>query len=89
MMEYAKGVRYYSRTFLEPRISISFKTGRHASFKASYNRTTQHINQISNSISPFNSLEVWLPSGPNIKPQLADIADLGLHHILARTAPLI
>ncbi len=77
MMEYAKGIRYYSRTFLEPRISISFKTGRHASFKACYNRTTQHINQISNSISPFNSLEVWLPSGPNIKPQLADIADLG------------
>jgi len=77
MMKYAKGVRYYSRTFLEPRISISFKTGRYASLKASYNRTSQHINQISNTISPFNSLEVWLPSGPNIKPQLADIGDLG------------
>jgi hypothetical protein len=77
MLKYTKGVRYYSRTFLEPRISVSVKTGRYASLKASYNRTTQHINQISNSISPFNSLEVWLPSGPNIKPQLADIGDLG------------
>ncbi len=75
--EYAKGVRYYSKTYLEPRISVSFKTGKYASLKASYNRAIQHINQINNSISPFNSLEVWLPSGPNIKPQFADIFDLG------------
>jgi len=75
--EYAKGVRYFTRTFVEPRISLSVRTGRYSSVKASYNRTTQHINQISNSISPFNSLEVWLPSGPNIKPQHADIYDLG------------
>jgi hypothetical protein len=75
--KYAKGVRYYSRTFLEPRISLSFRTGRNNSVKASYNRASQHINQISNSISPFNSLEVWLPSGPNIKPQCADIFDVG------------
>ena len=75
--KYEKGVRYYTRNFLEPRISVSARTGRHASLKASYNRTIQNINQISNSISPFNSLEVWLPSGPNIKPQQADIADLG------------
>ena len=49
-----------------------------SSLKASYNRSVQHINQINNSISPFNSLEVWLPSGPNIKPQYADIYDLGV-----------
>jgi hypothetical protein len=75
--EYAKGVRYYSKSFLEPRISISFKIAKFTSLKASYNRNIQHINQINNSISPFNSLEVWLPSGPNIKPQYADIFDLG------------
>ncbi len=50
---------------------------KHASIKASYNRNTQYINQINNSISPFNSLDVWLPSGPNILPQHADIYDLG------------
>jgi hypothetical protein len=75
--EYPKGKRYYSKNFLEPRISLSVRTGRLASLKASYNRTTQHINLINNSISPFNTLEVWLPSGPNIKPQYADIFDLG------------
>ena len=74
---YAKGVRYYSRSYLEPRLSLSFKAGKYTAIKASYNRTTQYINQINNSISPFNSLEVWLPSGPNIKPQYADIFDLG------------
>ena len=75
--EYAKGVRYYSRNYIEPRVSFSFKTGKLASLKASYNRTVQHINQINNSISPFNSLEVWLPSGPNIRPQYADLFNLG------------
>jgi len=75
--EYAKGERYYSKNFPEPRISVSLRTGHMAYIKASYNRTVQHINQINNSISPLNSLEVWLPSGPNIKPQSAHIVDLG------------
>jgi len=74
---YAKGVQYYSRLALEPRVSFSLKTGRYAAIKGSYNRTSQHINQISTSISPFNALEVWLPAGPNIRPQYADIADVG------------
>jgi|WetSurSiteA1Bulk_404760.scaffolds.fasta_scaffold00024_4 hypothetical protein len=75
--KYDKGTRYYTRNYLEPRVSVSFKTGKSASVKVSYNRTIQHINQINNSISPFNSLEVWLPSGSNIKPQYADIYDVG------------
>ena len=75
--EYAKNERYYSKSMPEPRISVSLKTGHMAYIKASYNRTIQHINQINNSISPLNSLEVWLPSGPNIKPQSAHILNLG------------
>jgi hypothetical protein len=76
--KYGKGVQYYSKSFLEPRISVSFKTGSYSSVKLSYNRTIQNINQINNSISPFNSIEVWLPSGPNIKPQYANIFNIGL-----------
>lgn len=75
--EYAKNERYYSKSMPEPRISVSLRTGHMAYIKASYNRTIQHINQINNSISPLNSLEVWLPSGPNIKPQSAHIVNLG------------
>ncbi len=74
---YRKGEQYYSSLKAEPRVSVSFKTGIYSSLKASYNRTIQHINLINNSISPFNSLEVWLPSGPNIKPQYANIYNLG------------
>jgi len=74
---YEKGEKFYTHRSIEPRLSASFKTGRISSIKASYNRTNQYINLITNSISPFSSLEVWLPAGPNIKPQYADILDLG------------
>jgi hypothetical protein len=74
---YKKNETYYNHSSLEPRVSASFKTGAMSSLKASYSRTNQYINLITNSISPFNSLEVWLPAGPNIKPQLADIIDFG------------
>lgn len=75
--EYADNEKYYSNNQVEPRVSLSFRFNEFSSLKASYNRTLQHINLINNSISPFNSLEVWLPSGPNIKPQKADIYNLG------------
>ncbi|MBN1117774.1 MAG: TonB-dependent receptor [Bacteroidales bacterium] len=79
---YAKGERYYSNSNVEPRISLSIKTGDFSSLKLSYNKMVQHINLINNSLSPFNTLDVWLPSGPNIKPQIARIVNLGyLQHL--------
>jgi hypothetical protein len=74
---YSKGERYYSNNNIEPRISLSIKTGSLSSIKLSYNRPVQYINLINNSISPLNSLEVWLPSGPNIKHQYADVYNAG------------
>ncbi|MFB6317545.1 carboxypeptidase-like regulatory domain-containing protein [Saccharicrinis sp. FJH54] len=74
---YENGTVFYSNIMLEPRISGSYKLNKNGYLNASYNRTTQHINLINNSISPFNSLEVWLPAGPNIKPQKADILNVG------------
>jgi hypothetical protein len=74
---FKKNENYYRHWSLEPRLSASVKTGTASSLKASYSRTNQFINLITNSVSPFNSLEVWLPAGPNIKPQYADIVDLG------------
>ncbi len=75
--QYEKGTPYFNSIHLEPRLSISYKTGTYSSVKASYNRSLQNIHLINNSISPFNSLEVWLPSGPNIKAQRADIFNIG------------
>lgn len=75
--DYAEGEKFFEHGALEPRLSLAVRTGKLTGIKASYNRTSQNVNLITNSISPFNSLEVWLPAGPNIRPQYADIIDLG------------
>ncbi len=75
-----EGESYYSHTGVEPRISVSIRTGKFSSIKLSYDRMYQFINLITNSISPLNSLEVWMPSGPNIRPQYADMVDMGYLH---------
>jgi hypothetical protein len=74
---YTKDEVFYKQQSLEPRLSVSIRTGKYTSLKTCYSRTTQYINLITNSISPFSSMEVWMPAGPNIKPQSADIIDLG------------
>ncbi len=69
---------YFSPYFnLEPRISMAFAVGSNASLTGGYCRTAQYLQMLSNSTSPFTSLEVWAPAGPNIKPQLADQFTLG------------
>ena len=85
IQKYEQGTKFYSKNFWEPRISFSFRTGPFASFKLSYNRSIQNINLINNSISPFNTLEVWLPSGPNIRPQNAHIYNLGFVSTFKKT----
>jgi hypothetical protein len=68
---------YYTAFCPEPRVNIKYSFSRNSAIKASYNRTTQFIQVLSNSISPFTSLEVWVPCGPNIKPQKCDQYSLG------------
>jgi len=43
----------------------------------SYSRTSQFVNLITNSVSPFSTFDVWLPSGPRIKPQRAGQVTIG------------
>jgi len=69
---------YHSPQFnAEPRISLSYSPWKEASVTAGYCRTVQYLQMLSNSTSPFTSLEVWAPSGPNISPQKADQFTLG------------
>lgn len=77
-VSYAQGERFYSHVYFEPRFSLTYKINKNGYISTSFNRTSQQINLINNSISPFNSLEVWLPAGPNIKPQKADIVNIGI-----------
>ncbi len=67
-----KNAVYSSFASLEPRINISFLISPGSSLKAGYSRTTQFLNELNNSISPFTSLSVWVPAGPNIEPRKAD-----------------
>ncbi|MBK6619804.1 MAG: TonB-dependent receptor [Saprospirales bacterium] len=62
---------------LDPRTSVQYSIDSTSSLKLSYGIYHQYIQLISNSVSPFTSFEVWLPSSPNIKPQAAQQVALG------------
>ena len=63
---------YHSMLSLDPRLSLVYQPGGGHILKCSYSRTSQFQYLITNSISPFTSLEVWLPAGPNVAPQVAN-----------------
>ena len=54
------------------------KLNEKTALKASFANTSQNIHMLSNSISPFTSLEVWFPSNTNIKPERANQFAFGL-----------
>lgn len=78
-LTFQKGIVYKRFLNAEPRITLSFFPNDRSSLKASFSRNVQNIHLISNSISPFTSLEVWLPSSFNIKPQSAKQATIGYY----------
>ncbi len=75
--DYPRGETYNSYFTPEPRLGIRYAVNSHSSLKAGYNRNVQNIHQITNSVSPFTSLDVWLPSSINIRPQKSDQVSLG------------
>ena len=79
---YKNGEIYHSLFTLEPHANISYFITENSAVKLSFDRTTQNLHLISSSISPFTSFEVWLPSGPNIKPQKANQWSAGYYHYM-------
>jgi len=77
VVSHPDGEVYHSSWSLDPRLSLVWKPGGRHLLKTSYSRTSQFQYLITNSISPFTSLEVWLPAGPNVKPQVAHQFTLG------------
>jgi len=55
----------------EPRATVRFSLTPQHSLKASYARTQQFLQLVSNTNSP-TPLDVWEPAGPFIRPQVAD-----------------
>ena len=66
---YINGNRF--NTF-EPRVAAVYRPGSNLSFKASAEHNVQYIHMLSNSISPFTTLDIWIPSGLYFKPQTSD-----------------
>lgn len=55
----------------EPRFAASYLLNEVSSIKASYSKTVQYIHLAQNS-SAGSPLDVWFPSSPNVKPQIAN-----------------
>lgn len=75
-IDVAQGEIYNTYWGLEPRIGLTYILSDASSVKASYNRTRQYIHLASNSTAS-SPLDIWFPSSPNIKPQIADQVAVG------------
>jgi hypothetical protein len=60
----------------EPRFSANYQIDEFSSVKASYNRMRQYIHLISNTTAA-TPVDIYMPSGPYIRPALADQVGLG------------
>ncbi len=63
---------------LEPRFSVSFQLNEASSINASYTRNVQNLHLLSNSATT-NPTDLWIPSSPNVRPEIADQISLGYY----------
>ncbi|MFW5699470.1 MAG: TonB-dependent receptor [Bacteroidota bacterium] len=75
---YRKGEFYNTEWGLEPRISVNYTVNDKNSVKAGYARTRQYLH-IASSSESGTPLDVWMPSGPNVNPQIADQVTIGFY----------
>jgi hypothetical protein len=73
---YAKGDIFNTYTGIEPRVAIKYSLSDESSIKASYMKTYQYLHLASNSTNSA-PIDIWIPSDPVIKPQIADQVALG------------
>jgi hypothetical protein len=73
---YAKGKFFSPYYGFEPRVGATYILNEFSSIKASYSRTRQYIHLAQNSTAG-TPLDIWFPSSPNVKPQIADQFALG------------
>ena len=84
--EHAYGHIYNSYITGDPRLGLVYELESGDLLKFSYSRASQFEHLITNSISPFSTLEVWLPSGPNIEPARADQLTAGYTRFFSGTS---
>lgn len=69
-------------TYPEPRFLASYQFNDDLRIRAGYSRTVQYMQVISNSTSPFTTLDVWMPAGPNIEPMRAHQLTGGIQYFI-------
>ncbi|MEQ8425974.1 MAG: TonB-dependent receptor plug domain-containing protein, partial [Cyclobacteriaceae bacterium] len=74
---HSSGNIYKTYGGLEPRISSRYLINSSSSVKASYNRTRQYMQLLSNLSLGLNVFDIWFPSTEHTKPQTADLFSLG------------
>lgn len=79
-LEYADGRIVQSYQGLEPRAAIKYSLNANSSLKASYSRTRQYIQVISNTAA-ITPVDVWKLSNNYLKPQMADQWSVGYFHV--------
>jgi len=75
---YGSGQVVSSYFNIEPRFSVSFQVSENNSVKASYTRNVQNLHLLSNSATS-NPTDLWIPSSPNVQPEIADQVSLGYY----------
>ena len=67
-LNFGNGI-YNTYRNLEPGIDILYSINKSSSIKFNFSHHVQNLHLLSNSISPFTTLDIWMPSDPYIKPQ--------------------
>ncbi len=75
-VNYESGKFYHTYFGFEPRITANLMLDSLSSFKASYNRMSQYLHILSNSLSS-SPTDIWTPSTPLIRPTIADQVAFG------------
>lgn len=81
---YDKG-RFNTYIKLEPRVAVLVKATRKIDLKISVEKNAQFLHMLSNSISPFTTLDLWIPAGNYFKPQEVYVFNLAANLRLRET----
>ncbi len=76
-LRFNKGQTFDTKAGFEPRLVFRYFPNKKNAFSLSYERQYQFLQLVTNLTGSLTSVEVWLPAGPNIKPQVSDQVSAG------------
>jgi outer membrane receptor protein involved in Fe transport len=74
---YKKGKIFSPYGNFEPRLGFKYELNNLTSIKGSYTRTAQYMQMATNSTAG-TPMDMWFTASPNVKPQLSDMASIGM-----------